>query len=96
MKVCKVEDFPGDKIECKNCPYYLPGYNICKHAQSRIKKLQNCKCPSEGCRDDCPFIPCEGIKDSLEFLDGMVLYEGSVYEINDDSIRFIKACEDNQ
>src|SRR5574343_116081 len=104
MKVCRIEGFPDDKIECRKCPYaqHFSVPIVCRILHSIEKEKDGNKgyidfeCPSKGCRDDCPLIPCEGIKGDLEGFNDMVLYEGSIYKINDDSIKFIKACEDNQ
>src|SRR5574343_419178 len=97
MKVCKIEDFPGDKVECRNCRFAV--YKGSSPIHCLLLSIDSSDtmwalCPSKGCRDDCPLIPCEEIKGDLEGLNDMVLYEGSVYKINDDSIKFIKACED--
>jgi hypothetical protein len=91
MKVCKVEDFEGDKIECRNCKKRSEVFNVCRYLWKEV--LQNetyvtCQysCPETGCRDDCPFIPCDDVHNDL-------IYFSNMNDYNEGTIKFIRACE---
>lgn len=101
MKVCRIEYFPGDKIECRNCSnvYWSERFkvNYCGYI-AKTYNILNRVVPSEGCREDCPWIPCEGIRSVLIEYAGIMETEYSRREdaLDVNSIKFIKACEDNQ
>lgn len=91
MKVCKIENFPGDEIECRKCRYCL----LTKGSPfdcliAKKSDFAHSNCPSEGCRPDCPLIPTFQIVRDLKAADL------DAFGISNDSIKFIKACEDNQ